>query len=124
MSAHQRAFEPLPTSVGDARRFVTDALRACGHEGLVEWAALVTSELATNAVLHAGTPFDVRVDANGDVIISVIDHSPDAPAPRALDTGATGGRGLLMVERSSRAWGVERDGTAKRVWCTSPRPGP
>jgi hypothetical protein len=58
------AYAPEPAAVGAARRFVRDTLRAWELAGpawgqLVDDAVLLTSELVTNAVLHAGTPVQV-----------------------------------------------------------------
>jgi anti-sigma regulatory factor (Ser/Thr protein kinase) len=109
------------TSPGEARRFVGDVLR---HRGLartevVEAAVLLTSELVTNAVLHAadGT---INVDVDLDltaVRVEVADASEERPAPRVAAPDDTSGRGLHLVEAMARAWGVERpreDG--KVVW--------
>lgn len=67
------AYAPEPAAVGAARRFVRDTLRSWELAGpawgqLVEDAVLLTSELVTNAVLHAGTPVRVtcRLLADGD----------------------------------------------------------
>jgi anti-sigma regulatory factor (Ser/Thr protein kinase) len=122
MTYEQRSFEPEPSSVPAARGFVAEAL---GHIGATEsesaWAALVTSELATNAVLHARTGFEVGVGANGQVTISVCDRDPRAPRPRAASPEGVGGRGILIVAATSDAWGVERRPIGKRVWCSTTR---
>ncbi|HEV7861721.1 MAG TPA: MEDS domain-containing protein, partial [Acidimicrobiia bacterium] len=55
----------------DARRFVTHTLVSWGHTDLVDDAAVVTTELATNAVLHAGTDFTVTVSRRPDGAIRV-----------------------------------------------------
>ena len=60
------AYQPEPTAAAAARRFVRDTLQswlvsdaaADGH-GLVDDAVLLTSELVTNAVVHAGTAVEV-----------------------------------------------------------------
>lgn len=107
-----------PSSVGDARQFVAGVLDAGGVFDDSWVAAQVVSELATNAVVHAGTPFVVRV-AFDDVRIriSVTDLRPLARATmRRFSTEATTGRGLRMVANLSESWGVERSRGAKTVW--------
>ena len=107
-----------PESIGAARAAVRRALVSCDLEALVETAQLLTSEVATNAVLHARTDFELRVERRGGrVRISVLDGSPALAARRryGLDSGT--GRGLGLVEALSAAWGCERaDGWAKATW--------
>jgi hypothetical protein len=116
----ERSFEPVPSSVGMARTFVTEALHVVGDlDSISDWARLVTSELATNAVIHARTEFDVGVDTNGEVVISVSDHEATAPVLVERGLESSGGRGISIVARSSGAWGVEPRGIGKRVWCST-----
>jgi len=85
--------------------------------------ALVTSELVTNAVVHAGTDLEVRVSCEGRATcIEVLDGSrayPEKSRPRPCDTG---GRGLVLVDALVDEWGVvELDGQddgakVKKVW--------
>lgn len=76
---------------------------------------LVLSELASNAVRHAGTPFAVVVEINGQVRIEVEDGSTDAPVSRAPSND--GGRGLAIVDRLCDRWGVQIVRDRKCVWC-------
>lgn len=109
---------PMPRSVGEARTGVTHALAA--RPDLVDAARLAVSELATNAVVHARTPFTVAVLAEGaGVRIEVEDSSSILPHPRHYDTMASTGRGLPLVATLSSEFGVyptERGG--KVVWFT------
>ena len=78
---------------------------------------LLTSELVTNAVLHAGTDLVVELCLrNGIVRVEVQDHS--AKLPKTLHYGANEqtGRGLALVERAALAWGVQPQSTGKTVW--------
>jgi anti-sigma regulatory factor (Ser/Thr protein kinase) len=109
--------------VAHARRFLSSVLPhddpAVADE-LIEVAELLTSELVSNAILHAGTTFDVCVDIVDDddaVVISVVDHSPILPVLRQPDLEAPGGRGIFLVDRLSAAWGVDPVDHGKRVWC-------
>ena len=82
---------------------------------------LLTSELVTNAVLHAATPFDVTVAMDdGGVRVTVVDgagaHAPQVQHPAPTDTN---GRGLLIVEHLATAWGTDdTDHGGKAVWFT------
>jgi hypothetical protein len=111
--------EPVPASVPAARRFVSEALIAAGADDDVWAVAQLTSELATNAVVHAATPFVVKVAVGERTIrISVADRRPKVAAARRNFGGdATTGRGLRMVDSLSEAWGTDVDGTTKTVWC-------
>lgn len=123
MEAHlRREFEPRLESVADARRFLSSVLSPAelGSAAFIEVAELLTSELVSNAVLHARTSFDVCIDVveiEDGVLISVIDHSPVLPVLRQPDLEAPGGRGMLLVDRLSAAWGVVAGDASKRVWC-------
>jgi anti-sigma regulatory factor (Ser/Thr protein kinase) len=134
------AYQPEPEAVGAARRFVRATLQSWQRSGycrgqaeLVDDAVLLTSELVTNAVLHAGTTVQVtcRLTA-GAVEIVVVDHRPLPPLPdepqRARNpSDQTGGRGLLLPAELASSWGVTYAGTAKAVWFrmggTVPRQG-
>lgn len=105
-----------PTSASAARRFVTEQLRDA-HEEVVEAAALLTTELATNAILHAATAFAVKVTTDDDRIrIELTDESPVMPVRRRFSTDAGTGRGLRLVEALSLRWGVEPGDPGKTVF--------
>jgi anti-sigma regulatory factor (Ser/Thr protein kinase) len=123
------AYQPEPTAAAAARRFVRDTLQAWvvtgaaadGH-GLVDDAVLLTSELVTNAVVHAGTPVQVTCRlAAGAVEVVVRDGHPARLVPEAADEGPgpterTGGRGLLLPAALASTWGVAYGRTSKAVW--------
>ena len=116
-------FDPEPSSTRAARRAVTDALEAAALDGAVPSAALVVSELVTNAVLHARTPFEVRLRVGADTVrIEVRDGSSRRPTVRNFSDGATSGRGLQVVQQLCQEWGVEAegDGGGKTVWALVP----
>lgn len=113
----QRAhFRPVPGDVGAARRFVADALVAEGKAELVEPVTLVVSELASNAVRHARTAFEVDVRIDHDIHVGVSDTGPGMPRPRPASVEARDGRGLAIVEAICSSWGVDADAGGKRVW--------
>ena len=106
-----------------ARRFVSSVLARRPYEGRVSGgdAKLVVSELATNAVIHAGTPFAVSVRCNGpSVRISVRDWSRTQPVLRNRGPASPSGRGLHLVTALTKAWGVDSDPDGKAVWAELP----
>ncbi|MFE7223365.1 SpoIIE family protein phosphatase [Nocardioides sp. NPDC057577] len=115
-----RTFEPAPTSVSEARRFARKVLAEWGLEDLVDDAILLTSELVTNAVTHAGTPMTVVVVREVDRLrIDVVDQHPTRVLPLGVNAHpGTGehGRGLLITSALATSWGVEYRKDHKRVW--------
>lgn len=106
-----------PTSVGEARRFVASALEELDAGAASEVAALLTSEIVTNAVVHAGGDIRIRVVGGTDTVrISVEDTSPEKPAPREAGDRAVTGRGLNLVEHLASGWGVDDVDGGKVVW--------
>ena len=85
----ESAFGANPTSIAMAREFVREALQRHGLRHLVDDVRLVVSELSTNAMLHARTPFTVTLTGTreGAVLLTVRDGSPYGPA-RDLRAGA------------------------------------
>lgn len=107
----------LPSSVPTARHFAESIVTAWGEPETAWTAALLVSELATNATLHAHTDFTVRVSrAVGHILIEVQDASPRIPQPRSYDARATTGRGLQLVDSLGAEWGVTPSGDGKTVW--------
>lgn len=107
-----------PRSVAVVRRYVTDACSALGWADSADTIALLVSEVATNAVLHAyGREVRVRVlDRGLRLRVEVVDGSPALPAPRNASTRDEDGRGMLLVEALAVAWGVEERRDGKAVW--------
>lgn len=112
-----------PRSVPVARRWAVDALTRLGRPELADCAELGTSELVTNAIIHATGPITVRV--RGTVAhprVEVSDGStrpPDQPTPVPDDVDdllTTYGRGLSIVARCSVAWGTTIEESGKIVW--------
>jgi anti-sigma regulatory factor (Ser/Thr protein kinase) len=103
---------------GSARRFVAEVLQGYGHGAVfLEDARLVISELATNAVLHARSPFSVEISAlEGRVRLGVRDASPATPVVRGTDDLVGSGRGLRIVGAVASSWGVELAQDGKTVW--------
>jgi anti-sigma regulatory factor (Ser/Thr protein kinase) len=117
----ERRFPPDATSVGDARRFVGEILGMCPVH-LVQDAQLIVSELATNCVLYAKTQFFLRILASVDQVrLEVGDTASGLPVLRRPADEQARGRGLVITDALSTAWGVEqRGGHEKVVWCSVP----
>ena len=114
-----------PASVGQARRFVRGVLADWGLGELVDTVQLLTSELATNAVLHARTAFAVVVSRTSEAVrVDVLDGSTVAPRNRQPSLTAATGRGVNMVEALADHWGATPEtqlhGFAKGVYFTLP----
>jgi anti-sigma regulatory factor (Ser/Thr protein kinase) len=84
---------------------------------VVDDAALLTSELVTNAVRHAGDdPIDLRVAIDDSTLTVVVrDRGPSFDPDAAVRT-ETGGWGLSIVEELSTEWGVVSNGGGNEVW--------
>ena len=109
MQQRQR-FDPEASSAREARAFVAAALP--DHDGLDARVALAVSEVASNAILHARTPFTVCVVVAPDrVRVEVTDQDPRIPAVDSVT-----GRGLAIVEQLSDRWGADGHEDDKTVW--------
>lgn len=93
---------------------------------------LCVSELVTNALLHGVPPgrhsrLLLRYDGR---VLGIEVHDSGPGVPRVVDdgdTGAEGGRGLLLVAALSDKWGVRERELGKAVWCEflcDPLPAP
>ncbi|GAA3042194.1 hypothetical protein GCM10020000_21420 [Streptomyces olivoverticillatus] len=116
-------FEPVGRSVAAARAFVRDTLQGWGFPDVIDDAVVLTSELVTNAVVHAGTAADVScVRTDAGVRIEVSDRYPERELPlqasgRQLGgLDREGGRGLLLCGALAARWGVEYSAARKTVW--------
>lgn len=112
-----RVFLPVPEAIPAVRHFVTGILERWQEGGLVPDAALVASELATNAVMHADSPFRLSVDRSVGVVCIAIQDVHLGPAERQQSVaGAVSGRGMVIVEAVARRWGCDALPGGKVVW--------
>lgn len=115
-------FDPVGRSVATARAFVRDTLQGWGYAEVVDDAVVLTSELVTNAVIHAGTAADVLCLRSEDGIrVEVADRYPEREIPvqgsRTLaHPDRENGRGLLLCAALATRWGVEYTPSRKHVW--------
>lgn len=107
-----------PEQVSRARAFV-----AALAGPAAETAALLTSELVTNAVLHTssgddgGTVTVVVIDVPDGLLVEVVDDgSPDGGPEVSGDRYAARGHGLFLVEQLAARWGFVQDGAGMTVW--------
>ncbi|MDT4912921.1 MAG: hypothetical protein QOC66_2049 [Pseudonocardiales bacterium] len=114
------ALPPDSAAPGIARNFVVD--RGAGLPvNMVTDAELLVSELVSNAVLHGSPEITLRVALDPSRIgVAVHDEGASvpstsvAPPPRTMSSG----RGLMIVDRLSAAWGVTLSDPppGKTVW--------
>jgi anti-sigma regulatory factor (Ser/Thr protein kinase) len=108
-----------PAAAADARRQVRDAIEAWGVSVDPYVAALLTSELVTNAIRHAGGPVKVFVTCScGHLRVYVHDGSREWPVPLGTSVDAEDGRGLMLVTTLSTHWGCYRTSAGKAVYFT------
>jgi anti-sigma regulatory factor (Ser/Thr protein kinase) len=105
---------PTTASVPEARHFVDHALPStCWADEVT----LIVSELASNAVRHAETPFTVALQCDGAIVrVEVSDGATALPVLQRPPVDAITGRGLLIVEALATRWGVEPNPSGKTVW--------
>ena len=107
------------TTPAAARRFVRAALESVEADPVViETAELLTTELVTNAIIHVGCKSQLFIRAAGGVVrVEVTDPDDRLPSMAAPSTDALTGRGLIIVNGLSSAWGVEPTAdSGKTVW--------
>ncbi|MER8092435.1 SpoIIE family protein phosphatase [Streptomyces goshikiensis] len=112
----------LPNAVLHARRFTARTLRSWGVVEELDAALLVVSELVTNAIAHTQGEVGMDLTLSADRLrIAVNDVSPRSPVkPSWVSWESTGGRGLLIVEATTAAWGSVPLSGGKQVWAEIP----
>lgn len=118
-----------PASVALARRALSSDLRAAGvFDQAVRDAALVVSELLSNAILHAyplaGERLQVAWAVDGtSVEVAVSDGgSPSVPHAGHPSASSVSGRGLSIVEHLCQTWGIRTDEVGLTVWAVLAAP--
>jgi anti-sigma regulatory factor (Ser/Thr protein kinase) len=114
-------FLRVPEAVGGVRRWLRGTLAQWGEEELLDDASVVVSELATNAIRHAESPFRVTVtrvaqESGRLVRLAVEDLSSGFPALNDAETEQVGGRGVHLVAQLASRWGVDANTAGKMVW--------
>ncbi|MFC5994116.1 SpoIIE family protein phosphatase [Pseudonocardia hispaniensis] len=122
-------FPPVADAPRRARGLLRRELTAAGlaeHDDLTDSVVLLASELFDNAVLHAGTEFEVEMQTRPDsVTVAVSDHGAGplerhlAQPRQGFGRAAEHGRGLILVERLATAWGTRHDSDGTHtIWFT------
>jgi hypothetical protein len=115
--ATSAVFLPIPASVPPARRFVAGTLSSWGRDDLQGDAALIASELATNAVKHSTSPFRVSVECGpAHIRLAVEDLGSARPHLLAAAPDDHGGRGLAIVQHLAHRWGCDVLPVGKVIW--------
>ncbi|WP_420823756.1 ATP-binding protein [Streptomyces torulosus] len=115
-----------PGAVAQARRVTRTQLTGWALcEDTCDTAALVVSELVTNAIVHTASAQIVCELQDGDdlVRIAVRDEgcAPGEPHPSPQRPEEEHGRGLLLIESLCRSWGAQPVGMGLLVWADVPR---
>jgi anti-sigma regulatory factor (Ser/Thr protein kinase) len=108
-----------PTAPGRVRHWMTAQLSSWRvPEAVIGAAVLCTSELTTNALLHAGTAARVEIDLSPDrLLVSVADRGTRGTVTMAqTDALSSRGRGLGLIEQLSDAWGTDPAVRGSTVW--------
>ncbi|HEV2755721.1 MAG TPA: ATP-binding protein [Actinomycetota bacterium] len=109
------ALRPQPAAVGAARRAL---VREGLDDDLQHTVCLLTSEVVTNSVRHAGL-------GERDRIVLAARMTPEFVRVEVRDPGTgfdpdvrhgAGGYGLRMLDMLASRWGVDRAETGCRVW--------
>lgn len=112
-----RCFSGSPHSSRLARRFVREKLHEWGREDLVDDAVVITAELVTNAIVHAGSDVAVGMRAKGRRVRLVVTDCSDTPPTVRQESGSSlNGRGLQMVDVLAADWGHRAVDGGKLVW--------
>ena len=117
-----RRFRGGVTAARSARQAVREELKDALPRRTLADVELIVSELATNSIRHSGCDdadelaVEAMVEADR-VLVRMFDSGEgfDAHTPRPPATGNEGGYGLLLLDRLSDRWGVQRDGRFS-VW--------
>ena len=106
----------------EARRFVGTRLQSWDSASVTDIAVLLTSEIVTNAVLHAG-PHDSLTatvlnlsQSDGVTRVEVVDANVPLPVVGDRNLDRKSGRGLLLLDALADSWGVTAGGDGKLVW--------
>ena len=112
------ALEAHPASVAGARHALAAYTRACAVPAdMVDGGILAISELVTNAVVHAETPFLVWAEYDaGHLTLAVLDGSATLPMLLPLDDDREGGRGMAIIDQLGATWGLVKMALGKVVW--------
>lgn len=105
------------SEVSRARRLVLDTLRGIASDERAYDAALLTSELVTNSIVHARPPVRLTIDVqHADVVVTVSDAGGAPGTGPRLDHG----RGLALVREVASRCGASASADGTTVWFSLP----
>jgi len=120
-AVRERSFPAELDSVRAARHFVTGLLNQGPDDALASDAAIVATELAANAVLHARSGFTLTVSRSPAALrIAVRDGDPLIHRNGSMPFDIRPGHGLSVVSQLASGWAVERLPEGKVVWADLP----
>lgn len=114
-------------SPGIARDFTAVTLRSWGVGALLDDAAVIVSELVTNAIRHGPTAGG-RTVCDEQITLTLVRHERflvcvvsdsghQGPTMREPDDSCENGRGLVVIEALSHVWGwTPIPGSGKAIW--------
>jgi anti-sigma regulatory factor (Ser/Thr protein kinase) len=114
-----------PTAAREARSFIRNQAPVLDGDQLHNLLVL-TSELVTNAVLHARTPLVLGLTVSDSrILVTVGDQAQGQPQTRQHSDRRENGRGMVLVRALADEWGVQPhpERTGKCVWFTMRRVG-
>ena len=112
------ALDPEPSSAAAARRFVVERLQPLDEEteGTLK---LLTSEVVTNAILHARTPLLLGVaQGPGRIVVCVEDRNVARPEQQPYSRERTARRAIVFLEALADLWGIVSEERGTAVWFT------
>ena len=126
MPTRSRAVLSRPASFVEARRFVRDIAAGSASRQVLDDATLLTSELVTNAVRHAGhaagDPIDITVSIDERILrVTVRDRGPGFDPGELATRSEYGGWGLELVRKLSSRWGSIAGARQRRLVRDRPR---
>ena len=97
---------PEPRSASLARRFVAECAGGAVSPEMAETLALLTSEVVTNAILHARTPLRLGVQHEDRMLVTVAGRNLVQPEQQPYSEERTDGRGIVLLEALADQWGI------------------
>ncbi|MFJ5729541.1 ATP-binding protein [Streptomyces paradoxus] len=111
-------YAPRPSAVREARAEVRRQLEGWGlaeRGEVADVAELLVGELATNALVHAGSRFRLTLfAAHGVLRCEVADG--ERRGHGSWTRAGESGRGMFLVDALAQCWGCHRDGPGKTMW--------
>ncbi|MEW2073910.1 SpoIIE family protein phosphatase [Streptomyces sp. NPDC013433] len=110
-----------PERVSVARQQLRELLHDWSSPDQVDSAVLLLSEMLTNVLVHTDTDALLLAEVTDGpdgrrMRVEVTDSGDDLPHLRRPGELASSGRGLVLIELLSHAWGIAPRGTGKSIW--------